>query len=294
MFQQNVEFRVTIRDFQDRAEPHVLKKAGPQFVRAIRECSAEYLENCFREEGVVDVDADLRWTVTLHPKLGVGTIHYAVYRPEVGFEGKCLVWDLNKGPVPNRPWTPINMRNGELRTADTMIVDSDWVSQPEYQNFFAYYFKGWIPVSRITADMVEEDTERTLIGAGFSPDLVLGTPDFPEGMAKTLEQLRAVHNAVVSNSNSRTLLRPGPQMLAGREYEFDLRPAKNSLAMKVNYLKVAQVTDPAVEEQAAGVTSFEAVFQEGGWLDGAFAKDAELPQFVSLASWMNSVDFDTL
>jgi hypothetical protein len=279
MFQQNVEFRVTIRDFQDRQEPHVLKAAGPLFVRAVREQSAEYLENC------LDPDAELRWTVTLHQKLGVGTIHYAVFREGLGFEGKCLVWDLEKGPVPNRPWTPITMKAGELQLAHNDIdVQTLGVSQPGDQMFSSYLFKGWIPVSRITADMVEEDTIRTLIGAGFSPDLVLGTPDYPEGMAKTLEQLRGVHNVVVENANLRTQADAATKLLAGREYEFDVRPAKNTLTMKVNYLKIEQ-------KGSCTATSFEAVFQEGGWLDGAYAKHPGIPQFLALSHWLNRVVF---
>jgi hypothetical protein len=221
MFQQNVEFRVTIRDFQDRQEPHVLKAAGPLFVRAVREQSAEYLENCFRGEGEVESDAELRWTVTLHQKLGVGTIHYVVYREDVGFEGKCLVYDLKSGPVPNRPWIPLIMRQGELKS-DILPVNHEYeedeyaevlkgVCQPKHQDFFSYYFKGWIPVTRITADLVEEDTARTLIGAGFSSDLVLGTTDYPFGLAKQLVQLRDLHNSVVTNFNMKNEHAEPPQ-----------------------------------------------------------------------------------
>lgn len=278
MFKENVEFRVTIRDFQDRCEPHVLKQAGPMFVRAVREASADYLENSLNS------DTELRWTVTLHQKFGVGTIHYAVFREGAGFEGKCLVYDLKTGPVPNRPWTPIVMKAGELRLAfDDINVKTPGVSQPGDQMFSSYYFKGWIPVSRITADMVEEDTVRTLIGAGFSPSLVLGMPDYPEGMTKSLEQLRNVHNTLVKNANLRPRNVELQELLAGREYEFDLRPIKNSLAMKVNYLTINQ-------EEKTSVPSFEALFQEGGWLDGAFAKSWVDPQFASLADWLSRVD----
>jgi hypothetical protein len=288
MFDKNVEFRVTIRDFQDRQEPHVLKQAGREFLRAVRESSAEYLENCFKEEGVVDIDAELRWTVTLHQKLGIGTIHYVVFREGMGFEGKCLVWDLEKGPVPNRPWTPITMRAGELKLAyDDINVRIPGVSQPGDQMFSSYLFKGWIPVSRITADMVEENTERTLIGAGFSPNLVLGTPELPMGMMKALGLLRDQHNAVVKSENLKLKETAAPQLLAAREYEFDLRPAKDTLTMKVNYLKVNPVEE-------LRVTSFEAIFQEGGWLDGGYAKASKDPQFTDLYTWASTVDFDEL
>jgi hypothetical protein len=291
MFTKNTQFRVTIRDFQDRCEPQVLKDAGRIFVRSVREASADYLENCH------DIDADLLWTVTLHQEFKVGTLHYVVFREGHGYEGKCLVWDLSKEPSAERPWTPIIIRPGDLRRefAYDPVLDTDLmgVMQPREQNFYSYFFPSWIPVARISANMVEENTAYTLIGAGFSTDLVLGTPEFPIGMAKTLTELRDLHNSVVKNHN--TMLKESGEtrsLMAGREYEFDQRVAKNTLALKVNYLKIESTDRP--ETMLPDTSSFEAVFQEGGWLDGAFAKAAVNPQFVSLATWLNTVDFDTL
>jgi hypothetical protein len=303
MFQNNVEFRVTIRDFQDRTEAHVLKQAGALFVRAIREASAEYLENCFKEEGVVDIDHDLRWNVTLHHNLGIGTIHYAIYREGVGFEGKCLVYDLEKGPVPNRPWVPIVMKAGELgsniiptdREFDSNYLYTEHlkgVCQPVCQNFFEYFFRGWIPVTRITADMVEENMIHTLIGAGYSKDLVLGTPDYPEGLVRMLSGLHALHNSVVKNHNLQNQYDDDRKVLAGREYEFDFRHANNTIVLKVNYLTINPVNRPA--DVPLQDTNFQTVFQEGGWLDGAFAKLPSWPQFTALDTFFDRVEFDDL
>jgi hypothetical protein len=271
MFKENVEFRVTINDFRDRCEPQVLRQAGSQFLRAVREASAEYLEDCR------SLDAELRWTVTLHPKYGVGTIHYVVSREDIGCEGKCLVWDLEKGPVQNRPWTPIGARRGELINAIDINEFPKGVGQPIAQNFNLFYFKGWIPAARVSADMIEEDTERVLIGVGFSNDLVLGQGDYLLSLPKQLQRMRGAHQIVMESGEF-----PREDALAykaGRTFEFDLRPTTGTITMRAKYLKIN-------EKEQSQEELFELVVQEGGWINGSFVLDKETVQHVDILSWL--------
>lgn len=278
MFQQNVEFRVTIRDFLDRCEPQVLKNAGPMFLRAIREASADYLENA------LDPDAELRWTVTLHQKLGVGTIHYAVFREDVGFEGKCLTYDLKTGPVPNRPWTPIEMKRGELFSdilpVNTAAEEDEYaqvlkgVVQPKHQDFFSYYFRGWMPAARVTADMFEEEFRRTMIGVGFSADFVDGKSQ-PTSPYHHRNLLIAHHQLYVTKSIGE---KDPTGIKAARTYEVDARPAKGTIAVRINFLKIDEKNEGREE-------LIEAVIQEGGWLPGIYVKDPKMLQFSDIYTW---------
>jgi hypothetical protein len=270
MFKENVEFRVTVRDFLDRCEPAVLKQAGSQFLRAVREASADYLENC------LDPDAELRWSVTLHESLGVGTIHYVVYREGQGYEGKCLVWDLEKGPLPNRPWTPIIMKAGELLCNSIFPEDIEGVVQPKDQSFFNYCFRGWIPANQATPSMFEEDAVRTLIGIGFSMGLVTGASKHLMSLTRALDRVRVAQQSLITEEIGSD--DPTP-IKAARMYEVDVRSAKNTVSLQVKYLKLNETEKTQTE-------MIEVVIQEGGWLQGIFVRDTDAIQYTDIYTWL--------